>query len=521
VLTRSVSSPGPLDLLRRAGRRAGRVARGPTANDHGIVKPGTVFGRPARISSTGSAAGCSPQRWVNARPAPDVSRQQSESRRWRRDGPTTPDAGAPRFVGLDVHQASALVGAVNARQETVLHPQRVALTDCDGWIDKHRRSSDGVALEARATAGDLPDRRVGRVRGVTVAPPRLGHLRGTSPVQTDARDPLTLARLLAANLLPAVGVPPPPVRELRALIAQRRRLVGQRPPARNRLHGVLHRHNLGAPGTSPLAPEQRVWGEGLPLAPTEKLRVRQDLLLLTPLAGLLGEVEDELGRLSRAEPWAEQVPFLVQVPGIRLRSAMTRLAASGEIDRFPTAQHLGGEAGLGAAVPASGQRHPRRDHQAGAPGPPFRSGRGRLARRRDQPDREGHRRDAHPTEVRAAGDRRDRPPAPGGRLARPAGAGRRLSRRGGNRGAPALQRGAQLRREDRALPLAAFTRAGLERWKLGEDRTALHRRPAGPVVSLPPATAYVATACAIGNRINNRGIKRQGVEDTGTLRRPR
>ena len=57
-------------------------------------------------------------------------------------------------------------------------------------------------------------------------------------VKTDTRDTLHLARLLAANLIPQVWVPPPAVRELRALVAHRERLVGQRTQAINRLHSV-------------------------------------------------------------------------------------------------------------------------------------------------------------------------------------------------------------------------------------------------------------------------------------------
>jgi len=43
--------------------------------------------------------------------------------------------------------------------------------------------------------------------------------------ETDNRDVLHLARALAANLIPEVWVPPLEVRELRALLSHRRRLV--------------------------------------------------------------------------------------------------------------------------------------------------------------------------------------------------------------------------------------------------------------------------------------------------------
>jgi hypothetical protein len=89
----------------------------------------------------------------------------------------------------------------------------------------------------------------------------------------------------------------------------------------------------------------------------EKLRTRQDLTLLDQLAPLIQEVETELNCLSLAEPWTEQVLYLLQLPGIGLITAMTILGAIGEIERFPTAKKLVGYAGLGAKVHSSGQTH--------------------------------------------------------------------------------------------------------------------------------------------------------------------
>ena len=86
-------------------------------------------------------------------------------------------------------------------------------------------------------------------------------------------------------------------------------------------------------------------------------RARQDLILLAQLGPLITEVEAEIERLSVTEPWSEQVPYLLQLPGIGLVTAMTILGAIGEIERFPTAKKLVGYAGLGAKIHASGQTH--------------------------------------------------------------------------------------------------------------------------------------------------------------------
>jgi transposase len=68
-------------------------------------------------------------------------------------------------------------------------------------------------------------------------------------------------------------------------------------------------------------------------------------------------VEQELARLSAQAPWADQVPFLIQLPGIGLVTAMTILSAIGDITRFPTAKKLVGYSGLGTRIRASGQTH--------------------------------------------------------------------------------------------------------------------------------------------------------------------
>ena len=262
---------------------------------------------------------------------------------------------ATRFVALDVARSSVMVAAVDARQQVVLKPRRVAVDELERWSREHLTGTDAVVLEATANAWHLHDQLRPLVASVTVCHPLLVKLIAAARVKTDRRDALNLARLLAAGLIPAVWVPPVEVRELRALVSHRQRLVRQRNQARNRLHGVLHRHNLFPPAGTPFAAGQRAWWEGLDVAPSEKLRVRQDLALLDSLEPLIREVDAELARLSTREPWAGQLAFLVQLPGVGLQTAMVVLAAIGDITRFPAASKLVGYAGLGASVSASGQ----------------------------------------------------------------------------------------------------------------------------------------------------------------------
>lgn len=269
----------------------------------------------------------------------------------------SPPIRPTRFVALDVHKRYIVAAAIDAEQNIVLRPRRVRLEEFEGWASAHLEPTDSVVLEATTNAWHLCDQLHPLVGSVTVAHPLLVKLIASARVKTDSRDAISLARLLAAGLIPAVWVPPEEVRELRSLVNHRQRLVKQRTQTRNRLHAVLHRHNLVPPGKSPFSRVHRGWWDRLGLSVTEKLQVRQDLATVDHLEPLIMEVEKELARLTTIEPWADRATFLVQLPGIGVVNAMVLLAAIGDISRFESARKLVGYAGLGPSVHDSGQTH--------------------------------------------------------------------------------------------------------------------------------------------------------------------
>lgn len=253
-----------------------------------------------------------------------------------------------RFVAFDVHKSYVLVAALDATLQVVLPPRRVRLDDLPQWARQALRPTDRVVLEATSNAWTLYDLLAPLVAEVQVAHPLLVKLISTARVKTDTRDTLHLARLLAANLIPTVWVPPPPVRELRALVAHRERLVRQRTQAKNRVQSLLQSHNLAPP-------EHEAQWQQLPLAPLDRFRLQQDRLLVEQLSALIRQVDAELTRLSVEDPWARPMTYLMQLPGLGIITSMTILAAIGEISRFASPQKLVGYSGLGASVHASGQ----------------------------------------------------------------------------------------------------------------------------------------------------------------------
>lgn len=262
-----------------------------------------------------------------------------------------------RFVALDVHKNYVVAAAVDGHQELVLKARRVRMENLGSWAVENLRPTDSVVFEATTNAWEIYDLLEPMVASVKVAHPLKVTMIARARVKTDARDALALVRLLAANLIPEVWVPPEEVRQLRLLVSHRQRLIRQRTQARNRLRSVLHRRNLAAPEGNAFSEAAREWWLSLGLPALESLRVRQDLAILDTLTPLIDEVEEELLGLSVSEPWAGQVPFVVQLPGMGAINSMILLSAIGDISRFPSSKHLVGYSGLGAEVHSSGQTY--------------------------------------------------------------------------------------------------------------------------------------------------------------------
>jgi transposase len=262
-----------------------------------------------------------------------------------------------RYIAIDIHKHYLMIGGIDAHKRIVLQPRKVELQRWSAWAQANLHPTDTVVIEATTNAWVIYDQLVGLVGRIVVAHPAKVKLIADARVKTDKVDVLTLAQLLRADMLPEIWVPPPHVRDLRALLSHRRRLVSLQTTAKNRLQSVLHRLNLRPPDGELFAQKQRAWWSELDLSPTERLRVDQDVATLDHIVPQIAAVDAELRRLSTSELWAEQVPYLLQLPGIALLSAMTILSAIGDVTRFPSAKQLVGYAGLGAGVHDSGKSH--------------------------------------------------------------------------------------------------------------------------------------------------------------------
>jgi transposase len=171
----------------------------------------------------------------------------------------------------------------------------------------------------------------------------------------DKKAALALAQLHAAGLLPGIWVPDQQVRDLRAIVEQRRKHVSLVVTVKNRLHSVLHRYGIQPPdGMDLFAEDVRNWWLLLPVSPMEKVRIQSDRATLFFAQKQKVLMEEHLAQAAVQD---DRIPLLIQLPGVSLIGAVTILAAAGTIERFPSARQLVGYAGLGAAVHDSGMTH--------------------------------------------------------------------------------------------------------------------------------------------------------------------
>jgi transposase len=263
--------------------------------------------------------------------------------------------GYKRYMALDIHREYILVGAWNAEKDWVLTPRRVSTEKFPEWAKKNIRSGDIVVLETTTnvwTTYDIVAPLASRVLVANAA--EVGEI-ANARVKTDKEDIKRLLKLLVGGIVPEVWVPPTLVRELRAFVSYRHRLVKTSTMIRNRLQSLLHKHNLQLSEAGLL--DQSWWEAQKNDSALEKMQIRQELTLLQEVEKLKVAVDEELQRQSTSATWGKPALQIMQLPGVGFIIAMTVLAAIGDISRFENAKQLVGYAGIGAGVHDSGKTH--------------------------------------------------------------------------------------------------------------------------------------------------------------------
>jgi len=170
--------------------------------------------------------------------------------------------------------------------------------------------------------------------------------------KTDRRDARHLLDLLKHDRFPAVWIPDPGTRDLRALVAHRVRLIRMRTMVKNGLQAIALNHRL--------ALRAKLWSQrglgqlqALSLPPHTRRRRDDSLELLTWLTSRIDQLDEQIAAVVAADPAAHR---LLTHPGVGPLTALTTVLVLGPVRRFPDSKHVVSYIGLAPAINASADK---------------------------------------------------------------------------------------------------------------------------------------------------------------------
>ncbi|WP_435080058.1 IS110 family transposase [Halococcus sp. AFM35] len=250
------------------------------------------------------------------------------------------------YLGIDIHKRYAQVAVMDEAGE-IVEEVRVENANLDELAQRYAGAE--AAIEATSNYYHIHDT-LSEHLDVTVAHPSKLTLIANTDKKTDRVDAKELARMVRLGSVPESYVPTDEIREARALVRGRQKLVETRTEYANKIHGLLS--------------DQGITREMKPLSVSGRESLR-DLSLPTPwdtlLASYLEMIETLTEEIERLEAAIEEragslaeTQLLMTIPGVSYYSALMIYAEVGEIDRFDRDKEVVSYAGLNPVIRESG-----------------------------------------------------------------------------------------------------------------------------------------------------------------------
>jgi transposase len=178
-------------------------------------------------------------------------------------------------------------------------------------------------------------------------------VKGLAPLtcKTDKIDSQVLAVLSHRDLVPAIWLPDPRIREERELARFRLHLVKHRSMLKHRIHSTLINFGKSCPVTDLFGVEGRRLLERLEVPEPWRGNISASVMLIDDLERQIAEINQRLKAGHADHPY---IALLRTAPGIGWVLAFTIAAEIGEIERFPSPEKLTGYTGLCPRVNQSG-----------------------------------------------------------------------------------------------------------------------------------------------------------------------
>jgi len=178
--------------------------------------------------------------------------------------------------------------------------------------------------------------------------------------KNDRDDALKLARLSAMKQLPTVHIPKLEVRQKRAFIQYRHKLVRRRTQIKNTIRAILDKQGLAIPkgkngwtqACLQWLNEQSLALERVSIEAMWRGQLWMELKMLKSVSKAVKEIEHKLDNLAKSD---EQIKRLETIAGVGPRLAEAIVAFLDEPQRFASGKQVGSYAGLTPKQYQSGQ----------------------------------------------------------------------------------------------------------------------------------------------------------------------
>jgi transposase len=183
-------------------------------------------------------------------------------------------------------------------------------------------------------------------------------VKGLAPLacKTDKIDSRVLALLSQRDLVPAIWLPDPRIREERELARFRLHLVKHKSALKNRVHSTLINFGKPCPVTDLFGVEGRALLARLQVPEPWRGNITASVKLIDDLEDQIAEINRKLRERHAEHPY---IPLLMSAPGIGSVLAFTIVAEIGQVERFASPEKLAGYTGLCPRVNQSGDKDRR------------------------------------------------------------------------------------------------------------------------------------------------------------------
>lgn len=257
------------------------------------------------------------------------------------------------YIGLDLHKEYSHV-AVMTDDGDLTAEYRIDHEPGELETFAEEYAGSNVAMEATGSyryVYEILDQSM----EVTLVNPSQTRVFAEAKGKTDSIDAKMLAHLLRADLVAESYVPPEEIRQARDLVRARKSLVEERTAEKNRVRAVLSRTGHSYDGDL-FGEDGRTFFEELELSTVDRGIIEAHMAAIDALNEQIRKLELTIQDVAEAGADTQR---LMSIPGVSYFTGLLIKSEIGEIDRFPSADHLVSYAGLDPSVRQSGDKEIR------------------------------------------------------------------------------------------------------------------------------------------------------------------